>query len=65
MHTYVIIHVNILFIKVRVVNLHDLNITNLGQFEEYGSGLHRKSPLEMTFNGQPLHVSRWPDKVFE
>ncbi|XP_060569895.1 uncharacterized protein LOC132728289 [Ruditapes philippinarum] len=49
---------------VRVVNLHDLNIKNFGHFEEYGSGLHRHSSLEMTFNGQPLHVARWPDKGY-
>jgi hypothetical protein len=59
---YLLTAVSFLF-QIRVVNLHDLNIKNFGHFEEYGSGLHRHSSLEMTFNGQPLHVARWPDKV--
>ncbi|XP_053376466.1 uncharacterized protein LOC128547522 [Mercenaria mercenaria] len=46
---------------VQVVNLHDLNITNFGIMDEYGSYRHRNSPLEVFYNGQPLQLARWPD----
>lgn len=49
--------------QVRVVNLHQLNITDLGKMEPYGSGTRRNSPLEVFYNGQPLRLARWPNNV--
>ncbi|XP_053376463.1 uncharacterized protein LOC128547518 [Mercenaria mercenaria] len=46
---------------VRVVNLRDLNITNFGKMDKYGSNARRSSPFEVFFNGQPLHLARWPN----
>ncbi|XP_053375483.1 uncharacterized protein LOC128547283 [Mercenaria mercenaria] len=49
---------------VRVVDLRDLNITNFGKMEKYGTGGRRSSPLEVFYNGQPLHLARWPNEGY-
>ncbi|XP_060569894.1 uncharacterized protein LOC132728288 [Ruditapes philippinarum] len=49
---------------IRVVNLHELNITNYGRTEKYGSNVKRSTTLEVFVNGIPLHVTRWPNKGY-
>lgn len=46
---------------IRVVNLHDLNITNWGTMDDFGTYKRRNSQLEVFFNGQPLHFAQFPN----
>jgi hypothetical protein len=31
--------------------------------EPYGLNVHRNSPLEVFYNGQPLQLAKWPNQV--
>lgn len=50
--------------QVRVVSLRDLNITDFGKMDEYGSYRRRNSPLELFFNGKPLRLAQYPNDVY-
>ncbi|XP_060569893.1 uncharacterized protein LOC132728287 [Ruditapes philippinarum] len=49
---------------VREVNLHDLGISDFGKMEPYGLNVHRNSPLEVFYNGQPLQLAKWPNQGY-
>ncbi|XP_052258950.1 uncharacterized protein LOC127863458 [Dreissena polymorpha] len=49
---------------VRVVHLPDVGITNFGTINEFGFYRQNPAPIEMFFNGKPLHVAQWPNEGF-
>jgi len=52
-----------LVIQVQVVHLPDIGITDYGNNRAYGFYSSNPAPLEVFYNGQPLHIARWPDQV--
>ncbi|XP_045195574.2 uncharacterized protein LOC123551031 [Mercenaria mercenaria] len=50
--------------NVRVAHLPDIGITDYGKMSTRGGWARTAMPMEVSFNGEPLHIAQWPDEGF-